>query len=315
MAPVPPEMLVLGRLAVDFYPEEVGARLVDAPAFRRMLGGGAANVAVAAARLGRSVGLISKVGADPFGVYVRGALDGFGVDTSRVGTHPHLRTPLVFCEIVPPADPLTLFYRQPTAPDMTLSLDEVDATEVASVPLLWATGTGVSADPSRQTTLSLLRTRDRRLPTVLDLDYRAEFWSSEEEAGRVGREAAGLATIVVGSEREGAVLLGERPPEELAKALLELGPRLAVVKLGERGARAATATERFVVPPVEVTVVDTLGAGDAFGGALCHGLLARWPLERALRFANAAGAIVATRVGCADEMPSADEVEGLVARQ
>jgi 5-dehydro-2-deoxygluconokinase len=108
------------------------------------------------------------------------------------------------------------------------------------------------------------------------------------------------------------VVVGERSPDETAAALLDLGPELAVVKLGPDGVLAATAEEQVVVPPVHVEVVNGLGAGDAFGGALCHGLLAGWPLRRTLEFANAAGAIVASRLGCADEMPTPAEVEALL---
>ncbi len=119
--------------------------------------------------------------------------------------------------------------------------------------------------------------------------------------------------MVVGNTEEVAVILGEELDAGLAaRALLELGPDLAVVKRGESGALAATREEAVVVPPVEIEVVNGLGAGDAFGGALCHGLLAGWSLERTLAFANAAGALVASRLGCADDMPTAAEVEELL---
>jgi 5-dehydro-2-deoxygluconokinase len=307
-----PEVLAMGRVAVDFYPAEIGVRLEDVPTFCKMLGGGAANVAVAIARLGHSTGLISKVGDDSFGVYVRRTLEDFGVDSARIGVHPALRTPVVFCQVFPPDDFLTLFYRQPTAPDMTLTVDEVVLDDVVSVPLLWTTGTGLSAEPSRTATLAALRARACRRFTVHDLDYRSEFWVSEEDAGRLGRTAAALATVVVGAEREAALLVGKRPPSDLAHALLDLGPELAVIKLGDRGALAATAEETVVVSPIEVDVVDGLGAGDAFGAALCHGLLSRWSLERTIRFANASGALVASRLGCAEVMPTEGEVEAVL---
>ncbi len=303
----------MGRVGVDLYPEQIGVPLADVRTFRKMLGGSATNVAVAAARLGRSSAVITKVGDDPFGPYVRRAMREFGVDPSRVGTHPTLRTPVVFCEIFPPDSFPILFYRQPTAPDMTLEIGELDLDEIASVPLFWTTGTGLSEEPSRSATLAALEARRRRRITVHDLDYRPAFWRSEEETGRLGREAVARATVVVGGRTEAIPVVGDRSPSDTAKALLDLGVELAVVKLGPEGVLGATSDEEVVVPPIPVEVVNGLGAGDAFGGALCHGLLAGWPLERTLRFANAAGALVASRLGCADDMPTAAEVKTLLA--
>jgi 5-dehydro-2-deoxygluconokinase len=302
----------MGRISVDLYPEQIGVELPDVRTFRKMLGGSATNVAVAAARLGHAVGVITKVGDDPFGVYARRALTEFGVDASRVGTHPTLRTPIVFCEIFPPDRFPLLFYRQPTAPDMTLDEAALDLAEIARVPLFWTTGTGLSAEPSRTATLAALDARGRRAITVHDLDHRPMFWSSEEDAGAWGREAVGRATIAVGGRTEAVPLVGDRSAADTARALLDLGVDLAVVKLGAEGVLAATADEQVAVPPIAVEVVNGLGAGDAFGGALCHGLLAGWELERTIRFANAAGALVASRLGCADDMPSAAEVEALL---
>jgi 5-dehydro-2-deoxygluconokinase len=309
---VTPEVLTVGRVSVDLYAEQIGVPLMDVRTFRKMLGGSPTNVAVAAARLGRRAAVVTKVGDDPFGDYVRRALAGFGVDATLVGTHPTLRTPLAFCEVFPPDRFPLLFYRSPKAPDLELEVGDVgDVASQAS--LLWTTGTGLSDEPSRSTTLSALRRRGRRPVAVHDLDYRAVFWASPREAARWNHEALAHATVVVGNTEEVAVTLGEDlEAEGAARALLELGPDLAVVKRGEKGVLGATRGQTIGVQPVEIEVVNGLGAGDGFGGALCHGLLAGWPLERTLRFANAAGALVASRLGCADDMPTAAEVEELL---
>ena len=302
----------MGRVGVDLYPEQVGVRLAEVTTFRKMLGGTATNVAVAAARHGRSSAVVTKVGDDGFGRYVRKAIAGFGVDNRFVGVHPELRTPLAFCEIFPPDDFPLLFYREPTAPDLTITVDEVLLADVESVPLFWMTGTGLCREPSRRATLGALRARAGRPVTVFDLDWRPTFWQPGDDPAAHYREALALATVAVGNRAEASVAVGELAPHETARALLELGVELAVVKLGPDGVLAATRDETIEVGPVAVEVLNGLGAGDAFGGALCHGLLSSWPLERTLRFANAAGALVASRLGCADDMPTSAEVESLI---
>jgi 5-dehydro-2-deoxygluconokinase len=278
--------------------------------FAKSLGGSPTNVAVAAARLGRRAAVITKVGDDGFGPYVRKALRGFGVDDRFVGTHPTLRTPIVFCEIHPPDRFPLLFYREPTAPDMTIARDELDLAAISRVPLFWTTGTGLSAEPSRAATLAALEAA--RGIRVHDLDHRPALWTSSEEARRWAREAVRRATVVVGNTDEAQMATGERDPERAAAALIELGVGTAVVKMGADGAIARTRDGTVRAPAFTVEVLNGLGAGDAFGGMLCHGLLAAWPLEPTLRYANAAGAIVASRLACADAMPTLAEIEQLV---
>lgn len=304
------EIVTMGRVGVDLYPEQIGVPLADVRTFAKSLGGSPTNVAVGAARLRHRAAVITKVGDDGFGTYVRQALAAFGVDIRWVGTHPSLRTPIVFCEVHPPDRFPLLFYREPTAPDMEIASDELDLDGIARAALFWTTGTGLSAEPSRTATLVGLDAA--RGVRVHDLDHRASFWPSLEDARGWAREAVRRATVVVGNVDEVEMATGERDPERAAEALLRLGPDVAVVKLGPAGALARTRTERANAPAVPVDVVCGLGAGDAFGAALCHGLLARWDLERTLRFANAAGAIVASRLACADAMPTAAEIEDLL---
>jgi 5-dehydro-2-deoxygluconokinase len=259
--------------------------------------------------------VITKVGQDGFGDYVRRALADFGVDARWVSTDPILRTPIVFCEVHPPDRFPLLFYREPKAPDMNLTIADLDLAAIADAPLFWTTGTGLSDEPSRTATLAALDARRGREITVHDLDHRPMFWRSGEDARRWAREALRRATVVVGNTDEVEMATGLREPRAAAAALLEMGPRLAIVKRGGEGAYARSAREEITVPAVEIPVLNGLGAGDAFGGALCHGLLAGWPLVRTLGAANAAGAIVASRLACADAMPTLAEIEALLARE
>jgi 5-dehydro-2-deoxygluconokinase len=309
------EVITMGRVGVDLYPEQIGATLAEVRTFAKSLGGSATNVAVAAARLGRRAAVITKVGQDGFGDYVRRALGDFGVETRWVSTDPTLRTPIVFCEVHPPDSFPLLFYREPKAPDMNLTMADLDVEAIAAAPLFWTTGTGLSDEPSRTTTLAALDARKGREITVHDLDHRPMFWRSGEDARRWAREALRRATVVVGNTDEVEMATGLRDPRSAAGALLAMGPRLAIVKRGGEGAYARTARDEVTVPAVEIPVLNGLGAGDAFGGALAHGLLAGWPLARTLGVANAAGAIVASRLACADAMPNLAEIEALLARE
>jgi 5-dehydro-2-deoxygluconokinase len=306
------DLITMGRVGVDLYPEQVGVPLAEVQTFAKSLGGSPTNVAVAAARLGARAAVITKVGDDPFGPYIRSALRKFGVDDAYVGTHPSLRTPIVFCEIFPPDRFPLLFYREPQAPDMTVAPDELDLDAIRSAGVFWTTGTGLSAEPSRAATLAALEVRGGGI-TVHDLDHRPMFWAADDDPGEWARRALAHATVAVGNREEVAVAVGAREPDDAAEALLDLGVELAIVKRGPEGTLARTRDERVDVPAVPVDVVCGLGAGDAFGGALVHGLLHDWPLERTIRLANAAGSHVAGRLACADAMPTLDELEGALA--
>jgi 5-dehydro-2-deoxygluconokinase len=307
------EIITMGRVSVDLYPEQIGVPLAEVKTFAKSLGGSATNVAVAAARLGHRSAVVTKVGDDGFGPYVWQALEGFGVDPHFVRTDPDLRTPLAFCEIYPPDDFPILFYREPKAPDINIRTDELDLEAIEAVPLFWMTGTGLSDEPSRSTTLAALKSRSGGI-TVFDLDYRPMLWDSREETERWYREALGYATVAVGNQQEVEVAVGTSDPFDASEALLDLGLDLAVVKRGPEGVLARTAEGVAEAQPIEVEIVNGLGAGDAFGGALCHALLSGWDPERSIRYANAAGAIVASRLACADDMPTNDEVEELLER-
>lgn len=312
------DLITMGRVGVDLYPEQIGVSLAEVTTFAKFLGGSPTNVAVGAARLGARAAVITKVGDDPFGPYVRRALEAFGVDPRWVGTHPTLRTPVVFCEIHPPDHFPLLFYREPTAPDMTIAPEELDLDAIRAARVFWTTGTGLSAEPSRPATLAALRARDDAdagAITIHDLDHRPMFWAHESAAGEWAREALGHATVAVGNREEVEVAVGTRDPLEASAALLELGVELAIVKQGPDGVLARTADGVVEAPPVRLEVVNGLGAGDAFGGALVHALLAGWSAERAVRLANAAGAYVASQLACADAMPTIEQLGALVGEE
>jgi 5-dehydro-2-deoxygluconokinase len=310
----PYDVLAIGRSGVDIYPLQIGVGLQDVTSFGKFLGGSAANVAVAAARLGNRTALISGAGDDPFGTFVRDELARLGVDNRYVATHGEFPTPVTFCEFFPPDNFPLYFYRKPSAPDLQLRDAEIDTEAVRAARLYWSTVTGLSEEPSRSAHFAAWEARGRRPFTVLDLDYRPMFWETPAAATEQVQRALQHVTVAVGNREECEIAVGEQDPHKAADALLDLGVELAIVKQGPRGVLGKTRDSHVTVAPNEVEVVNGLGAGDAFGGSLCHGLLHGWPLDKTLRYANAAGAIVASRLECSTAMPTAAEVAGLAER-
>ncbi|MFJ6908576.1 5-dehydro-2-deoxygluconokinase [Streptomyces griseoluteus] len=313
------DLITMGRIGVDLYPLQTGVPLDRVTSFGKFLGGSATNVAVAAARLGLGTAVITRTGDDPFGAYLHEALRGFGVDDRWVTPVPGLPTPVTFCEIFPPDDFPLYFYRLPKAPDLEIHPGELDLDAIRAARVLWVTGTGLSEEPSRGATLGALAHRGRSGITVFDLDWRPALWNdaAREDPGTARpyyAEALRHATVAVGNVDEVEIATGIREPHAAARALLDAGVELAVVKQGPKGVLAVHRDgESAEVPPLPVTVLNGLGAGDAFGGSLCHGLLEGWDLETVMRHANAAGAIVASRLECSSAMPTPDEVAAALA--
>ena len=287
---------VLGRVGIDLYPNELDTPLSEVRTFTKFVGGFAGNVATGLARLGVRVAIVSRVGADGHGDFVRAWLAGEGVDVRFLATDPYWLTPPTFCEAWPPDRFPITFYRKPSAPDWQLSPEDFDANEVAHAPLLYATGTGLAQSPSRETTLEALRTH--RGTTIFDLDWRPMLWNDPGEYPAVAAQAVASADVVIGNE------------EEVEAARVE-APTL-VLKRGERGATVFEAGEATDVPGFPVEVVNGLGAGDAFAAALGQSLLQGLTLVEAVRRGTIAGALVAAQLACSEAMPRLEELEAAV---
>lgn len=306
------DLITIGRVSVDIYPLQIGVRLEDVSSFGKFLGGSATNVAVAGARHGLKTAVITRTGNDPFGNYIHEELRRLGVSDEFVSGVEGLQTPVVFCEIFPPDDFPLYFYRGPKAPDLIINAAELDLTAITEAKIYWSTVTGLSQEPSRSAHHVAWDARGRKEHTILDLDYRPMFWTSPELASEQVAQALGKVTIAIGNKEECEIAVGETDPMRAADALLERGVELAVVKQGPKGVLAKTKDETVEVAPYFVDVVNGLGAGDSFGGAFSYGILQGWSLERILRFANVAGAIVAGRLECSTAMPTSEEVEEIL---
>ena len=308
----PFDLITIGRVSVDIYPLQIGVRLEDVSTFGKFLGGSATNVAVAGAKHGLKTAVITRTGNDPFGNYIHEELQRLGVSDEFVSGVEVLQTPVVFCEIFPPDDFPLYFYRSPKAPDLVINANELNLDAISRAKIYWSTVTGLSQEPSRTSHHVAWDARGRKEHTILDLDYRPMFWTSPELASEQVAKALEKVTIAIGNKEECEIAVGETDPMRAADALLERGVELAVVKQGPKGVLAKTKDETVEVPPYFVDVVNGLGAGDSFGGAFSYGLLQGWSLERILRFANVAGAIVASRLECSTAMPTSEEVEEIL---
>lgn len=306
------DLVTIGRVSVDLYAQQEGASFVDPQTFAKSVGGSPTNVAVAAARLGHHSVIVTKVGADQLGDYVRRRLTGWGVDTAYVGTGDG-QTPVVLAALDPPEDPKIVFYRGDAAPDTQVTTDDVPTHVIDDCRVLWISFGALAHGSTAQSCQAWLDRRGRRAEVVLDLDYRPSMWPDAELAHEVALAAVRRSTVVVGNRAECEVAVSETDPDRAADALLAEGVRLAIVKRGGEGVLLATADGRWTIPPVPIDVLCGLGAGDAFGGALVHGLLSEWTVPEIGMFANAAGAYVATKLTCADVMPTIEQVEDMMA--
>ncbi len=309
-----PEVITVGRVSVDLYAQEVDAAFTDPQTFRKSVGGSPTNVAVAVARYGHSAAIVTKVGTDALGDYVVARLTEWSVDTRYIGRDASALTPVVLAALAPPEDPHIIFYRGLAAPDTTVTLDDVPESDIRDCRVFWMSVGALAQGSTADASFAWLEARGRRpnKDTVLDLDYRPSLWPSVEVAREAAQRAIAHSSVVVGNRVECDMALGIDDPDAVADELLARGVRIAIVKLGGGGVLLVDAQTRVRVQPLDIDVLCGLGAGDAFGGALVHGLLSGWDLERIGTFANGAGAHVATQLTCADAMPTAETVETII---
>ena len=295
------DVVVMGRLSADIYPTQLRTPLREQRSFIRYVGGFAGNVSTGLARLGVSTAIVSKVGNDGHGEFIRAFLGREGVDVRWLGTDHTLNTPVVFCEIWPPDRFPLLFYRTPTCPDWELTIKDFDLDMVADAPILVVSGTGLARENSKQAHLKAVEGHRHKL--IFDLDFRPSFWTSPSEYQEAVARIMPKADIVVGNEDEVRAATGLHDAREGANALRRRGPKVLVLKRGGEGAVLFDGDHVLDIAPVRMEVVNGLGAGDAFLAALIHGVLRGIDLSVAVRRANWAGAYVASQIPCSEAMP------------
>jgi fructokinase len=302
------DFLSFGEALVDFFPPKPGLPLVDCDVFHRHLGGAPANVAVGLGRLGVAVGLMTLVGSDDFGDFVRRRLAAEGIDVEAVGRHPRAKTGVTFVSVAADGARRFLFFRHPSA-DQMIGPDDVETRMVTRARVLHVGSSTLSREPARAATWKALEAaRGAGCLVSTDPNWRPHLWEEPEAARPILERLLSLADVVKVSDDELSPLTGLSDVEAAAQHIRALGPRLVVVTEGARGCYFDGEAGRGQVPGEVVPVVDTTGAGDGFVAGLWSVLLeepewTRAVLEDACRFANHLGALVVTAMGATTALP------------
>jgi 5-dehydro-2-deoxygluconokinase len=309
------DVVILGRIGYDLYSEEPHVPLPQVRRFTRYLGGSSANMAVGLSRLGASVGIISCLGDDSLSRFLVDFLKSENVDSEHVQTRAGFLPSLCLTEVSPPDRFPQVFYRH-EAVDTLLQVTPADLDYVASSIMFVTNGTSLCASPSREGTYRALeRARQAGCRIVLDVDYRAMSWATPEDAGLGVRLALPFVDILIGNQLELMLVAGAATLDEATAKLRDCGVPILVSKLGEQGTRVWAGKEAVFLPPYEVQVCTTIGAGDGFASGFLYAHLKGLPLEECLHYGNAAAAIVVSRLSCSEAMPTLSEVHEMIRTQ
>ena len=329
------DVIAMGRSSIDLYSNDIGAPFVEITNFAAYVGGCPTNISVGTRRLGLHSALLSAVGEDQVGNFILHFLQREGVETAFVPRKPGYRSSAVVLGIEPP-DRFPLTYYRENCADIQLNIDDVRATPIADSRVLLISGTGLSKEPSRSATIFAAEIAHQAgTPVALDIDFRPDQWDDPRAFGVTLRSALRLVDIVIGTDDEiNAAMLTDSSQVSLTHsqisdahvsgdidtaimALLELGPRVLAQKRGATGATVHLVTNgdtptHIDVPGFPVNVSNILGAGDAFASGFLYGFVKGWDWYKTTRLANACGAILVTKHGCANFMPTHDEVMAFI---
>lgn len=321
------DLVCIGRTCVDLYAEQEGAKLEDVQSFRKYVGGSAANIALNTARLGVKSAMLTRVGEEQMGRYVRRTMADTGVDVSHTSFDPDHLTPYVLLAIRN-IDDFPRIFAYGDAADLALDEDDVDPDFIASSKALLVTGTPLSREGSRAASLRAAKAaKEAGTKIVFDLDYRPVFWGvasheqggemfvASEEVTQVYESMLPDCDLVIGTEEEIQIAGGSTDTDEAVRNIRELSNATIVLKVGAMGAIVfpeeipEDLEDGISVPGFPVEVFNSVGAGDAFMSGFLSGWLREEPFDECLRLGNACGAIVVSRHGCSPAMPTQEELE------
>lgn len=322
------DLITVGRVSMDLFAENIGVPFVDITGFETGVGGSPVNIAIGSSRLGLSSIAFTGVGDDEVGRFVKHYLQNEGVNTDYVATKAGARTGMAVVGVQPPDKFPLVFYRENPA-DIHLTLDEAIALPIGDTKAISLSGTALSRGTMRDVTLYLAeQARIHPTTTFIDLDLRPDQWSHPLAYGVNMRQLLPLCDVIIGTEEEFFAALAYRPEsvmagknvseqqyvvlQELLTDWLGSHDVTLVLKRGDKGVVIYHDNYEYAVEGFSVKVLNTVGAGDAFASGLLYGWVQGWDWDRSARLANACGAIVVTRHGCARAMPTLSEVEEFI---
>jgi 5-dehydro-2-deoxygluconokinase len=325
------DLITYGRSSIDLYSNNIGSPFEKIKEFGAFVGGSPLNIAVAAKRLGLNSALLTAVGNDMVGKFLLNFLRVEGVETAFIPVKDNARTSAVILGIEPPDNFPLVYYRENCA-DSKISIDDVIKADIPNTRMIEFSATALNIEPSRSAAFFAAElARDNNVPVLLDLDFRADQWHDPRAYGVTARAFLSGCNMAIGTEEEILATMLKDPsqikitnqqisaPEitgninEAIKAVLKIGVEALIVKRGEKGSSVFLKDGSIIdVPSFNVKVVNVLGAGDAFAGGFIYGYLQGWEWYKCCRLANACGAILVTKHGCANFNPTYNEAMSFI---
>ena len=311
------DVILLGRIGVDFNPVDINMPLEESSTFKKYLGGSPANIAVGLARLGKKAGFFAKVSDDCFGRFVSGYFDKEGVDTSHVTKCVNgEKLGLAFTEIKSPTESSITLYRNGAA-DLSLSVEDIDEEYIKQTKLLLISGTALSASPSREAAFKAITlAKKNNIPVIFDIDYRPYGWKNIDEVSVNYSFAARESDIILGSREEYDLterLMFEQRSDnsdiETAAYWHSFNAKIVIIKHGKDGSRAyINDGKKYTVKPFPAKLLKSFGGGDGYASAFIYGLLEGWDIADCLEFASASASILVASHACSQDMPTVEQI-------
>ncbi|RBW69278.1 5-dehydro-2-deoxygluconokinase [Bacillus taeanensis] len=313
------DVIPIGRVAIDFNPNDIHKPLEESRTFTKYVGGSPANIAVGLSRLGKKVGFVGKVSDDQFGRFVTNYFEKEDIDTSNIAIAKNGESlGLTFTEILSPTESSILMYRNGVA-DLSLEPDEINEDYIKRAKAIVVSGTALAASPSREAVLQAAEYAKKHGTVVIfDVDYRSYTWKSKEDIALYYSIAARMSDIIIGSREEfdlmEALITKEQSTDrETADRWLGFGSEIVVIKHGKEGSVAYTKDGgSYQIKPFPVQLLKSFGGGDAYASAFIYGLLEGWEVIDALEFGSASAAIVVGSHSCSEDMPTAEAVKEFI---
>lgn len=312
------DLILLGRVAIDFNPVDLNRPLEESANFNKYLGGSPANIAVGMARLGKRVGFIGKVSDDQFGDYVTHYFQKEGIDTSHITRCRNGENlGLTFTEIISPQESRILMYRDGVA-DLMLEPEDVEEAYIRKAKALLISGTALAASPSREAALkAVILAGKNGIPVIFDIDYRAYTWKSQDEISVYYSLVAGQSDIILGSREEFDLterMLGlDGEDSGSARYWQGCGCKIVVIKHGKEGSAAYTCDGRqYTVKPFPTNALKGFGGGDGYASSFLRALIDGCSVPEALEYGSASASMLISAHSCSAAMPTLEEVERFI---